>query len=471
MTKSKSSPEALRRVRGQTPPPHYQLGPIEHRPIATLAAYEHNPRKHPEQQIAKLMASISEFGFAMPVLVDCEGVIIAGHARVEAARRLGLAALPVLAADQWSKVQVRAYRLADNRLAELATWDLEVVAVELAAIAELDETPVELLGWDAGEIEMILAPKGTERLADPADECPDLPVIAVSMPGDLWQLGEHRLLCGSSRESSNWPRLMGGAMAAMAFSSWTPGHAGLGDTLGLADNEQGQCAKSPGRIPTPDSVETLTAAIGAMTAQLGRGGVLMLAAGWQHSRELLRALESSRLSLLHMCVRTKAAGEPGLLYRSAHELIWIAKRDDGGELGNLAWGHKKRRRTDVWDYAEVSSEGRTASAKRVGPDAAKPVALVEDAIKDVTSPGEIVLDAFMGPGTTILAAERAGRSAYGMEADPRLVDVAIRRWEALTKKTALHAQSGESFAAVASCCGNPNRDRVAEAPANTAKSA
>lgn len=471
MTKSKSSPETLRCVRGQTPPPHYQLGPIEHRPIATLAAYEHNPRKHSEEQIAKLMASISEFGFAMPVLVDCEGVIIAGHARVEAARRLSLAALPVLVADQWSKAQVRAYRLADNRLAELATWDLEVVAVELAAIAELDVTPVELLGWDAAEIEMILAPSATERLADPADECPDLPVTPVSMPGDLWQLGQHRLLCGSSRESGNWPRLMGGAVAAMAFSSWTPGHAGPGDTLGLADNEPGQCAKSPGGTSKPDSVETLTAAIEAMTAQLGRGGVLMLAADWQHSRELLRALETSRLSLLHMCVRTKAAGEPGPLYNNAHELIWIARKDDGSGSGNLARGHKMRRRTDVWDYAKVSGEGRSAAAKRADAAGAKPVSLVEDAIKDVTSPGEIVLDPFMGPGTTILAAERAGRSAYAMEADPRLVDVAIRRWEALTGRPAMHAQSGESFAAAASCRANPNRDRVAKAPANTAKSA
>ena len=471
MTKSKSSPETLCRVRGQTPPPPYQLGPIEHRPIAALAAYEHNPRKHSERQIAKLMASISEFGFAMPVLVDCEGVIIAGHARVEAARRLGVAELPVLVADQWSKTQVRAYRLADNHLAELATWDLDVLAVELAAIVEFDATPVELLGGEASEIEMILAPRVNERLADRADECPDLPVTAVSMPGDLWQLGQHRLLCGSSRESDNWPRLMGGTMAAMAFSSWPPVVNGVGDANGPAKVERADCAKSPGKTPTPGSAGTLAAAIEAVTAQLERGGVLMLAADWQHSSELLGAIESSQLSLLHLCVRSKPAGELGPLYRSAHELIWIARKDDGGGANTVVRDQEERYRSDVWDYAATRSGRQTRAAARADPRGAKPVALVEDAIRDVTSPGETVLDAFMGSGTTILAAERTGRRAYGMEVDPRLVDVAIRRWEALTGKPALHAQSGESFAAVASCRKGPDRDRVANAPAKTAKSA
>lgn len=470
MTKSKSSPETPSRLRGQTPLPHYQLGPIKHRPIATLAAYEHNPRKHPEQQIGKLMASISEFGFAMPVLVDCEGVIISGQARVEAALRLGLSELPVLVADRWSKTQVRAYRLADNRLAELATWDLAVVAVELAAIAEFDVSPVELLGWDAGEIELMLAPDAVERLADPVDACPDLPVTAVSMPGDLWQLGPHRLLCGSSSASRNWPRLMDGAVAALVFSSWPHRCAQVGGTFGLADDQPRQRAKSPDET-TPGGRGTMTAAIEAMAAQLGCGGVLMLAADWQYSREFLSAAENSRLLVLHACVRTKPAGEPGPLYHSAHELIWIARKDDGGELGELAWGNRHPRRTDVWDYPEVSGGHRNAAAKRADTNDVKSVSLVEDAIKDVTRPGEIVLDPFVGPGTTILAAERAGRTGYAMEADPRLVDVAIRRWEAFSGRPALHADSGESFAAVASCRANPNRNRVAEAAANTAKSA
>lgn len=453
MPKPQSSAAVLRPVRNQLLPHQYKFGPIEHRPTGTLAAYEHNPRKHPEKQIVKLMASISEFGFAMPVLVDCAGVIIAGHARVAAARRLGLPEVPVIIADQWSKAQVRAYRLADNRLGELATWDLEVLAVELAAIVEFDETPVELLGWEAGEIEMILAPNATERLADRADECPDFPATPVSMPGDLWQLGQHRLLCGSSRVSGNWPGLMGGTMAAMAFSSWPPGVTGVGEARGLAAAEPAERAKSPGKTPTPGSAGTLTAAIKAMTAQLKPGGVLMLATDWQHSREVLGAIDSNRLSLLHMCVRTKAGGELGPLYRSAHELIWIAKKGDAPHANNVEQDHKGRYRTDVWDYAASASDRQPSSAAPAERFAAKPVSLVEDAIKDVTNSGEIVLDAFVGSGATILAAERASRSAYGTEVDPRLVDVAIARWEAMTGKPALHAQSGESFAAVASCRG------------------
>lgn len=176
-----------------------RFGPITYRPIESLTSYEPTLRKHPERQLVKLSASIAEFGFAIPVLIDEAGVIIAGEARVNAARRLGMSEVPVIVAEQWSKAQVRAYRLADNRLAELASWDEEALAIELASIIELDEVEIQVLGWDTAEIDLILeGDAAAEAAADPADDQIEPPAVPVTRTGDLWLLGKHRLLCGSS---------------------------------------------------------------------------------------------------------------------------------------------------------------------------------------------------------------------------------------------------------------------------------
>lgn len=195
-----------------------RLGPIEYRPIDAARAYEGHPRKHPEKQIVQLMASIRQFGFAMPALVDGDGVLIVGHGRVEAARRLGMAEIPVLVAGHWSKAQVDAYRLADNQLARHATWDDNLLRIEIASIIQLDEMPIEILGWETGEIDLLLEGTIETEDTDAADDVPDLPDEPVARSGDLWLLGRHRLLCGSSLEPENWTRLMDGATAAMVLT-------------------------------------------------------------------------------------------------------------------------------------------------------------------------------------------------------------------------------------------------------------
>lgn len=195
-----------------------QLGPIEYRPVAELTAYERNPRKHLERQLVSLAASIAEFGFSMPVLVDEAGIIIAGEARVAAAKRLGMETVPVLIAHHWSPAQVRAYRLADNRLAELASWDEEMLAIELAAVLEFEDVAIEILGWETAEIDVILDGAAEPEKADPADEQVPEPSNPVARAADLWVLGGHRLYCGSSLDAESWFTLLGGEIAAMAFT-------------------------------------------------------------------------------------------------------------------------------------------------------------------------------------------------------------------------------------------------------------
>lgn len=435
---------------GAIPALDHRLGPVEYHPIESLKAYDKNPRKHPEKQIIKLMASIREFGFAIPVLVDIDRIIIAGHARIEAARRLNIAAVPVLIATDWSKAQVRAYRLADNRLAELASWDEELLAIELSALIELDESPIEVLGWETAEIDLITdgGAKASES-TDPADDVPEPPAVPVSRPGDLWLLGSHRLLCASSLEANSWERLMDGDVGAMVFTDAPYNVPVSGHVCGLGKVQHAEFAMASGEMSRAEFTTFLGDAIKQLGANVRDGAVLDLCMDWRHLPELLSALEANDLALLNLCVWNKNNGGMGSLYRSKHELVLIAKKGKAPHTNNVELGKHGRYRTNVWDYAGVNSFGKGRMADLADHPTVKPVALVADAIRDVTRPGEIVLDAFMGSGTTILAAERTKRRAYGIEIEPAYTDVAIRRWSAMTDREPVLAETGESFATVA----------------------
>lgn len=427
-----------------------RLGPIEYQPIASLTAYEKNPRRHTEKQLVKLMASIREFGFALPVLVDVERTIIAGHARVEAARRLNIAEVPVLVASDWSKAQVWAYRLADNRLAELASWDEELLAIELSALIELDEVPIEMLGWETAEIDLITdGDAKASEATDPADDVPEPPANPVSRPGDLWLLGSHRLLCASSLAANSWNQLMDGDAGAMVFTDAPYNVPVSGHVCGLGKVQHAEFAMASGEMSSAEFTTFLRDAIRLLSANVRDGAVLDLCMDWRHLPELLSATEANDLALLNLCVWNKNNGGMGSLYRSKHELVLIAKKGKAPHTNNVELGKYGRYRTNVWDYAGVNSFGKGRVADLADHPTVKPVALVADAIRDVTRPGEIVLDAFMGSGTTILAAERTKRRAYGIEIEPAYIDVAIRRWRTMAGEEAVLAETGECFAAVA----------------------
>lgn len=428
----------------------HRFGPITYRPVGSLTPYSNNPRKHPEPQLVKLAASIAEFGFVMPVLIDEDGVIIAGEARVAAAKRLGLTEVPVIVAHQWSKAQVRSYRLADNRLAELASWNEQALAIELAAIIEMDETPIEILGWETAEVDLLIdATNEVNSSEDEADEQIEEPADPVTRTGDLWQLGRHRLLCASSLEAANWSELLAGEMAAMAFTDPPYNVPVSGHVCGLGKVSHDEFAMASGEMSQAEFIAFLSSFLAAMLPHLKDGAVLDLCMDWRHMGELLAALDANTLSLLNLCVWNKTNGGMGSLYRSKHELVLIAKKGKASHTNNVELGKHGRYRTNVWDYAGVNTFSRNRMADLADHPTVKPVALVADAIRDVSLPGEIVLDAFMGSGTTILASERTKRRAYGLEIAPSYVDVAIRRWEKMTGQQAVLANTGQSFAEVA----------------------
>lgn len=426
-----------------------KLGPIEYVAIDSLTPYEGNPRKHPEKQIVKLMPSLREFGVAMPILIDVHNVVIAGHAVLEAAKRLGIKHVPVLVADQWSSAQVRAYRLSANRLAELSQWDDALLKIELAAIIEFDETPIEILGWETGEIDLILSTDDPGGVDDPGDFIPEAARDTTTRPGDLWCLGKHRLLCASSLEPANWARLMDGAVAAMAFTDAPYNVPISGHVSGLGKKKHAEFQMASGEMTRSEFTEFLIRAIKEMIANLVDGAIFVFFMDWRHMSETLEALAANELTLINLCVWNKNNGGMGSLYRSKHELAFIAKKGRAPHTNNVELGRHGRYRTNVWDYAGVNSFGRNRDADLADHPTVKPVALVADAIRDVTKPGDLVIDGFMGSGTTILAAERTKRVAAGIDIEPGYIDVAIRRWEAMTGLEATLANTDETFAEVA----------------------
>jgi DNA modification methylase len=428
-----------------------RLGPITYRCPADLVAYKRNARRHPERQLVALEASIRQFGFNAPVLVAVDGEIIAGHARVEAAKRVGLDEIPTISADHLSPAQVKAYRLADNRLPELATWDMDALIVELEEIISLDEVQVESMGWSSAEMDSLFsqAEPDAKSAADPADQQPHPPVNAIAKPGDLWLLGRHRLLCGSALESSSWDRLLNGGTAAMIFTDPPYNVPITGHVSGLGKVQHAEFAQASGEMSRDEFTTFLTQFLAAMLPHVTDGGVVDLCMDWRHLRELLAAIDNNALSMLNLCCWNKTNGGMGSLYRSKHELIAIAKKGRAPHVNNVELGKHGRYRTNVWDYAGVNSFGASRMQDLADHPTVKPIALVADAIRDVTHQGDIVLDAFMGSGTTLLAAERTGRVGYGTEIEPRYIDVAIERWQQMTGKAATLDGDGRTWTEVA----------------------
>lgn len=428
-----------------------KLGTIQYRPIEAIREYANNPRKHPEKQIVKLMASVSEFGIVMPLLVDSFSELIAGHAVLMAAKCLGYSEVPVLVADHLTPAQVKALRLAHNRLAELSSWDEAAVAIELQSIIDMDELSIDLLGWETAEIDILLqqSDAAPASVADPADAVEEPPQNPVSRLGDRWTLGAHRLLCASSLEADNWPRLMNGQTAAMAFTDAPYNVPVQGHVCGLGKVRHDEFAMASGEMSTDEFTAFLTRSVGGMVSVLKDGAILDLCMDWRHLREILDAIRANDLTLNNLCVWNKTNGGMGSLYRSKHELVLIAKKGSAPHTNNVELGKHGRYRTNVWDYAGVNSFGATRMEDLGDHPTVKPIALVADAIRDVTRPGEIVIDGFMGSGTTILAAERTERIGYGIEIAPGYVDVAIRRWEKMTGGQAVLEATGQTFAEVA----------------------
>lgn len=424
---------------------------IEARPPSDLRPYGRNARTHSRKQIRQIADSIERFGFTNPVLVSDEGEIIAGHGRVEAAKLLGLATVPTLRLSHLSPDERRAYVLADNKLALNAGWDQDILAIELQALIDLD-FDVTLTGFSLAEVDFTLdAARERDPDAPPGDEdeIPPIAPEAVSRMGDVWVLGRHRLICGDAREPAHYQRLLGDEQVDLVFTD-PPYNVPIdGHVCGSGRIRHREFAMGVGEMSQDAFTGFLTDALKPMAASCRDGAIAFVCMDWRHMTELLNAGAQVFSELKNLCVWNKSNGGMGAFYRSKHELVFVYKVGTAAHTNSFGLGDSGRYRTNVWDYAGISSLGSNRAEELAMHPTVKPTAMVADAIRDCSKRGDIVLDGFGGSGTTLIAAELCGRAARLIEFDPHYCDVIIRRFERLTGKPVVLQEGGTLFDDVA----------------------
>jgi DNA methylase len=385
----------------------------------------------------------------VPILVDAQLKVIAGHGRVLACAELGLTEVPTVRLEHLSDAQARAFMIADNRLTENSEWDERLLAEQLKELSTLElDFSLEATGFEMGEIDLRIEGLTPEpERDDPADVLPEVQTgPAVTRPGDLWLLGPHRVLCGSALEESAYTALMQGETAAMVFTD-PPFNRRIDQVSGLGAIHHREFAMASGELSEAEFTAFLSRTCSLLARHSVEGSLHFICMDWRHMGELLAAGRETYTELKNLCVWTKDNGGMGSLYRSQHELVFVFKHGHAGHRNNVQLGQFGRNRSNVWRYAGASSFARHSDEGNLLAlhPTVKPVAMVADAILDCTARGEVVLDAFLGSGTTVIAAQHVGRYCYGLELDPLYVDTIIRRWQAFSGDEARHAASGQSF--------------------------
>lgn len=420
--------------------PHWPADQVERRSVEALVPYAQNARTHSEAQVEQLAASIREWGWTMPVLVDEDDGIIAGHGRVMAAQKLGIDEVPVMVARGWTEEQRRAYVLADNRLALNAGWDKEVLGSELQALSAAD-FDLPLIGFTDAELAPLLTPSSS-GLTDP-DDTPEPQAEVVSAPGDVWVLGNHRLICGDATDAAAVERLLAGVKPHLMVTDppygveydadWRNQTEGVG---GFGDPEKAKrgrrTARATGKVENDDRVDwrEAWAHFPGDVAYVWHAGV--------HATTVAESLQASGFDIRCQIIWAKSrfAISRGH-YHWQHEPCWYAVRKGKG-------GHwvGDRSQTTLWEISHTRSE--------TGHSTQKPVEAMRRPIENNSSPGQAVYEPFAGSGTTIIAAEMTGRCCYALELNPTYIDVAVRRWQEFTGEEATLEGDGRTFAAVES---------------------
>jgi DNA modification methylase len=399
---------------------------VTYRPVTTLIPYARNARTHSEAQVAQIAASIREFGFTNPILIDGESGIIAGHGRLLAARKLGMSDVPVIELVGLSVAQKRAYIVADNKLALTAGWDKELLAIEFGDLEALG-FDLALTGFDEEELAAIRL-AGNPGLTDP-DDVPEAPAVPATRRGDLWVLGRHRLLCGDSTDADDAARVLNGVVPHLMVTD--PPYGVNYDPAWRSTLADDPRRLARGKVLNDDRADWREA------WALFPGDVAYVWHGALHAAEVAASLEASGFAVRSQIIWDKTRLVIGRGdYHWQHEPAWYAVRK--GRTGH--W-QGDRKQTTVWAIPHRKSDS--------GHGTEKPVACMQRPIENNSSPGQAVYEPFSGSGTTVIAAEMTGRSCHAIELNPAYVDVAVKRWQAFTGVAALHEEDGRSFDDVA----------------------
>jgi DNA modification methylase len=430
---------------------HEQISGVVIERVATesVKSNPRNAKEHPDRQIALIAENMRKFGVNHPILIDENDTIIGGHARIAAARRLKLKEIPAIRLANLSPQEKRAVALADNKLAELGSWNREILSLVLKELTvDAGELTFDyaITGFDTVEIDQIVCGEPSSGNRDSADEVP-LPVAvdaAVTEAGDLWVCGDHCLYCGSGLEGSSYRALLAGTSADVVFADPLYNVAG-----GVAKRGQVRdFAPSAGHPTSEEFIEFLQATSEHIASNVVAGAVIYLCMDWRRLDELSVATRRYFGNPKDMVVWITANAGRGSFYRSQHQHIAVYVAGSPSPLTDSRLGERCRYRSNVWNYPGYKTSARDRdTGLRVGPTV-KPVALLVDALRDCSKRGQIVLDPFAGFGTTMIAAERTGRRARLIEIDPAYCDLNVRRWQTITGKSAQLAKSSQTFAEV-----------------------
>ena len=419
--------------------PRLELSDIR---IEDLRPSPRKVRKLDMAHVREVASSISALGFCVPLLVGRDNEIIHGEVSYEAAKQLGLDRLPCVRIGHLSREEQRVLRLAVNRLAEKGQWDLDALKIEFEELILLD-APIEIAGFSPAEIDHVILGDAAEGLEQGPLE-PDS-ATAVARVGDIFQLGPHRIVCGDATHPSVVARLLEGDPSARLVLTDEPYNVKVTGNVTRGDHRE--FAMASGEMTDAEFLAFNGAWIAAVLPYLCDGGIFGTFIDWRGLPAVHSAVRSLGLAPLNLIVWAKTNAGMGSLYRSQHELLPLFRKGTAPHVNNVELGKRGRWRSNVWTYPGASSLGSDARRGLKDHPTVKPTAMLEDALLDLTNRGDIVIDQFLGSGSTLIAAEKTGRVCRGLEIDPLYVDVIVRRYEAATGRTATLVESGETFQA------------------------
>ena len=413
--------------------------------IDGLRAYEQSARTHNRRQYQKVLALIQKHGPVVPLIVDPNGIVVDGHLRLQCLKHLGYVTVPTVIVRSNSVADITAMRLAFNRIALDAGWDKQKLRHELQELI-LADYELDLTGFDAPEIDSVIEIETPSiGIVDEADPVVTPEKIAVSRLGDTIVCGDHRILCGNALDRTALTNLLASAAARMVMTDPPYNLPIDGFVGGKGKIKHREFAVASGEMSDGDFIAFLKGYFEAAIAALVDGALLYVWMDWRHIDALIAAGKSTGLSLINVCAWAKTAAGMGSLYRSQHELCSVFKFGTAPHVNNVELGRHGRSRSNVWTARGMAGWGGDRNELLVLHPTVKPVRLLADAILDASKRGDIVLDSFLGSGSTLLACEEIGRRCYGVELDPLYVDVAVRRWQNATGKDAVFAETGEIF--------------------------
>lgn len=417
---------------------------IEYIDISMLKNYKRNAKIHSDKQIAKIVQSMKTFGIVTPILAGKNHEIIAGHGRLEALKQLGYKKIPVIMLEHLTEAQAKAYRLADNRIAEDAEYDKDILKIELQELSLSAEFTITDTGFDIAEIdEIVIDNYGVEKeTQDEADGVDNVDEITERVKlGDIWELGEHLLICGDALKTETYNNLLQGAKAKLVLGD-SPYNVPInGHVCGKGRVKHREFAMASGEMSTEEFEKFVNTFMANLVEFSIDGSMHYLFIDWRGLQIFLNAGEKNYSLLKNICIWNKMHGGMGSLYRSQYEAVCVFKNGTEPHINNVELGRHQRYRTNIWDHRGVSATNPKSLELLKFHPTVKPIGLLHEILLDVSCVGNIVLDCFGGSGSTLLACERAKRKARLIEISPHYCDVILYRWEKLSGKKAKYLKN------------------------------